>query len=614
MLDIDKELENILISNGIIKNITLNDAINAVKKFKDNLDGNDIVGIYAVGVDADTLLHFISSIEHDFRINYCFDKTIKEYKFRNIIKNTNVLSIDHIRQINVDYIILGSYQFRNELKDELRENGYNGIVVDFFQPMEEYLQEHTSDYHTIYEIKKSYKNLCGKEKESVLRRLIREYLLIRDFNSAFRYIDEYIMNEFDSTQIYENLKKGIEQLLSRIRNCINSRRNNDIIINWIDALPYMHLQDFPFLQSKAEHAVNFEHAYTVNPWTTETLKTMLYGEYSIENKLFLKDNCFTDETNLLKNLVSRGYKFSYLGMNKYVKLFDEQTILIPELNFRKDNSSIPRQWEALKLLCKEENPLCLLIHTLWETHEPYICGEIDPYLKFACTEEDWGQEACKIQAEVSGRYIDNQLEFYDGFLGRSAIKIYMSDHGRITNSIMRESRVHIIFIVDYAEIKNEKIEGIFSLIDFNKVIECCLDKEKDFHQLEREYALVEALDFYNPAMIKKILGNPQYNKAEALQRRGVITLRDRYCKFADDRECYFIAGDEKNDRINDMRYATRIEELRELSGNEFIDINQYEKFEYSKLLYLDLENINSDFTIGDVDIKGLLRIVKQRKD
>ena len=110
------------------------------------------------------------------------------------------------------------------------------------------------------------------------------------------------------------------------------------------------------------------------------------------------------------------------------------------------------------------------------------------------------------------------------------------------------------------------------------------------------------------------MGNPQYNKAEALQRRGVITLRDRYCKFADERECYFIAGDEKNDRINDMRYATRIEELRELSGNEFIDINQYEKFEYSKLLYLDLENINSDFTIGDVDIKGLLRIVKQRKD
>lgn len=584
MLDINNEFENILVNNGIIQRTTLNDAINVVKSFKENLTEKDTVGIYGLGIDADTLLHFITSVESDFCIDYCFDRKTKDYYFKKNIKNTKVLCIENIHQIDVDYMILGSYQYRGELKNTLKELNYKGTIIDFFQPMESYLKEHTSDYQTIYETKKRYQILHGKEMQDILRKLIKEYLLIKDFSSTFQYIDEYIENKFDDIETYQNLKRELTGLLDKIKNCVNSRKGNDIIINWIDALPYMHLQDFYFLQSKAEKAVSFKNMYTVNPWTTETMKTLLYGKYSIQDKLFLKDKFSTNDAELLKLLSTNGYVFSYLGMNKYAKLYDDKSIILPELNFHKDNSSISRQWDALNLLCKVEKPLCLLIHTLSETHEPYICGEIEPYQKFTCTEADWNQKECIIQAKISGQYIDKQFAFYDQFLGKQSIKIYMSDHGRITNSIMRESRVHTIFIVDYPDVEHEKIEGLTSLIDFSKLISICLSREKDFKQVEREYVFVEALDYYNFSWIQETLTNPKYNRYEGLQRRGIITLKDRYCRFVNDMEGYFKDDDKKN-LINDIKYEARIEELRRLCSDEFIDINQYDKFKYSHMLY-----------------------------
>lgn len=586
MLDIDAELEDILVNNRIIQKTSLKAAIDYAKKFKEELVIEDTVGLYGVGVDADTLLNFITGVVEDFQIDYCFDQKAKNYKYKNIIKNPIVYTKDDIYEMNVDYMIIGSYLYQEELRTALNEMGYKGVIVNFFEPMEDYLQEHTSDYRTIYETRILYERSQGQERRDALKKLIREYLLIRDFSSAFRYIDVYLSEQDEDAAIYQKLKEDLQELFVKIKSEINARKCNDIIVQWVDAVSYSHLQDFPFLKSKAAHGINFEHAYTVNPWTTETMKVLLYGEYPIEGKLFLRDTFTSENTKLLKLLASNGYRFAYLGMNKYGKLYDGQTIICPELNFRKDDSSIPRQWNALSLLCKVEQALCLLVHTFHETHEPYICGEIEPYQKFACTEEDWSKDECRKQAEVSGRYMDGQYAFYDEIIAGAGIsKVYMSDHGRITNSIMRESRIHTFFVIDYPGVKHETVKGIFSLINFYDVIDYLLNGKTDFRQLASEYAIVEALDYYDISIIKMTMNNPRYSQLEGLQRRGIITLEDRYCRFAGGRECFFIKEDDKNDLIGDQKYETRIEELRKLCGDEFIDIYQYDKFKYSRMLY-----------------------------
>ena len=123
------------------------------------------------------------------------------------------------------------------------------------------------------------------------------------------------------------------------------------------------------------------------------------------------------------------------------------------------------------------------------------------------------------------------------------------------------------------------------MIDFGKVIEFCINGNRKFEDLVREYVFVEALDYYSPELINLVLNDSKYNKSEALQRRGVITLKDRYCRFASGKECYFVTPDDKDNKIDEKEYRARIEELRSLCGDEFIDINRYEKFKLSKLLY-----------------------------
>lgn len=585
MIDINKELRNILVRNKIIENVSLDGVILDIKNFINNLSDHDVIGIYGVGADADTLLLFLTDVTEDFHIDYCFDRKVKSYSFKNVIKNQNVMEIGHIHEMSVDYMIIGSYLFRDEIRATLKENGYKGIIVDFFELMEPYLKEYTSDYETIYKKRKQFENSYKSSRESALKELIREYLIIRDFDSAFQYIDLYVMFGYTDAYMYEKLKSELQKLLDKIKAHINARQYRDVVIQWIDALPYLHLQNFSFLCSKAEKGVNFENAYTVNPWTTETMKTILFGEYTIEGKLFQRSKFVTDETKLLKLLISKGYRFAYLGMNRYVKLFDNKTIQMPELNFKKGSSSISKQWDALALLCKIDEPLCLLIHTLNETHEPFVCGEIEPYQNFTCTEADWEQDACQKQAQISSRYIDRQFAFYDHLLNDRIIRIYMSDHGRITNSIMRETRVHTVLIVDVPEIEHQAIEGIFSLVYFYDLIECCLNEKKDFTKLVKQYAVVEALDYYNYSWIVATLNDTRYKIEEGLQRRGIITMQDRFCRFANGRECYFVADDDIQDRIDEPKYEKRIEELRKLCGNEFIDINRYDKFKYSKLLY-----------------------------
>lgn len=585
MLDINAELEKILINNNIICKINLDKEIAFIRNFQKCLTDKDVVGIYGVGVDANTLLFFLTGVVKELRIDYCFDRSAKKYTFKNVIKNPTVLNIREIHKVPVNYMIIGSYLHRHELKEALREEGYGGIIIDFFELIDPYLQEYTTNYKKIYEVKKKFENSLEDERKGLLKKLIKEYLLIKDFINAFNYINLYIKSGYGDSEVYKNLLDELQQLFVKIKRRVNSRRYNDIVINWLDALPYLHLPEFPFLQMEAGNGINFENAYTVNPWTTETMKTLLFGEYSIKDKAFQKDEFVTNETKLLRLLDMNGYTFAYLGMNKYAKMYDDKTITLPEFNFYKDSSSISRQWDALNLLCKEERPLALMIHTVYETHEPYICGEIEPFQKFTCTEDDWEQEDCKKQAKISGQYVDNLLSFYSEYYGKNSIKIYMSDHGRITNSIMRESRVHTIFIVNCPGVKGETIKGLFSLIDFNQVIECCLKKNFKFQELVRDYIFVEALDYYNPELIKLVLNDPKYNKLEALQRRGIITLEDRYCRFANGKECYFVSPDDKQNRINEKKYATRIKELRNLCGDEFIDINQYDKFECSKLLY-----------------------------
>lgn len=122
------------------------------------------------------------------------------------------------------------------------------------------------------------------------------------------------------------LRKELTVLLQDIMSCIVERNKKDIIINWVDALSYYNIPQFPFLEQKAKEGICFDNAYIVMSWTTETTRTILSGEYPIEGKLFLREFFPVENTKLLNNLRYRGYGFGYCGMLKFSKFFDEAVV------------------------------------------------------------------------------------------------------------------------------------------------------------------------------------------------------------------------------------------------------------------------------------------------
>lgn len=586
--DINKEFDAILLKHKIIKDVIYDKAVQVVRELEKHFKAGCKVGIYGVGIESEGLLYFISEHTTQLKIDVCFDKTIRTYKYKERVRDTNVKSIESIKEHDVDYIIIGSHKYRQVFTEKLRILGYQGRVVDLYDYMEGYIDDHFADYEKVFMTKQAYIKADSEEKVKLLQVLIKQCLLLKDFINACNYIDVYIRNKYRDYQKYEELKNDINIFLREIKECIDKREKKDIIINWLDALSYYDIPQFPFLQKKMKEGVNFKNAYTVMPWTTETTKTILFGDYPIEGKLFLREHISKENASLLKVLHEYNYDFVYCGMPKFAKLFDEPEVSCVHYFENKYSGSMQKQWDALDVLCKNEKPACILVHTLRETHEPFICGEGDTFCWFGSTERDWDEEICKKQVATAGRYIDCQLEFYENFYHENTVEIYMSDHGRVGNSPMNEKKIHVMLSVNEKKGRHETVENMFSLVRFPDLIRKIIDNKKDWDVLTQQYVWIENLDAYSERSVEDTLSG-RLNMNEMYQCRGVVTATDRYYCYACGAEYYFVHRESQENEIENPMYQSRIQELKKLCGDKFVDIYKYDKFKYSRRLYTKME-------------------------
>lgn len=592
-MDINKKFNSTLLKNGVIEVLSCDKAIEALQSIKAYLTSGHKIGLYGVGIEAEGLLHFILGHIPNFKIDVCFDQLIRNYKYKNIIRDAAVKPIECILNLNVDCVILGSYLNKQLFFEELNNVGYQGRIIDLFDYLEGYIDDHYADYRMAYETRQAYLGADGSNKIELLQKLIKEYLLLKDFENSFYYIEEYISNHYPGYEQYKKLQTDLKLFLQEIKEYIAARNKRDIIINWVDALSYYDIYKFPFLQQKAKGGVCFENAYTVMPWTTETTKTILYGEYPIEGKLFLKEQLSKDTVKLLRILSENGYGFGYCGMPRVAKLFDEWVIAPVACYDNKYSGSMQKQWDALGILCQSETPMCILIHSLRETHEPFICGEGDTFIRFGSTVKDWSQELCIKQADISGKYIDKQIAFYEKYYGENAIEIYMSDHGRVGNSPMNEKKIHTMLIINGRDFQPKSVTSMFSLVKFPELIQSLIMNADDWNNLTDDYVVIQNLDAYDDKVVQDTLSG-RLSRDEMYQCRGIVTLTDKYFLYAYGKEYYYNGQENQINEIDNPQYKERIQKLRKLCGDEFIDIFQFDKFKYSRSLYNN----------STVDLKG----------
>lgn len=528
---------------------------------------------------------------------------------------------------NAKYIIVDDIESVMRLQNDIDNNLYIVISYGDFSALKNknrilYLYDMLKEYgyrvdHTYYEDsifeRDPYADISyylerldvNNPNEEILIKLIYKYFEIRDFANALIYIDIYIKKNLYQCEKVKCLKKDIRRFLQEIKKLINTKKETSIIMNWIDAVQYDEIEEFPFLKEMKERTLCFDNAYTVSPFTIPTYYTIFCKKRPVEDKLHLYKHDIINEENskLLYRLKKEGYDFERKGVAlnlferencSYVhKLYDElvektnETLDVDFNKLKKYKEMDAKEdicpmvmWEGVKTLLHGEKNFVLL-HTVMETHTPYIAGNI----KKGYVNDQY--EPKDKQVVDAREYVNQQVEFYWNLWKENAITIFMSDHGKYTvgmNKKVYRDIFHTMLMIDGKNIPVKHYDRMFSYLDFDKLVDYIIrPDEKKLFELAREFVIVEDLDRYAISVLSQT--NNSMLKSKVLGYRGVRTKKNTMFMIRNDgKEMYY-----RFPCIQNLYGEVDSSEEEKLYNRTFtepiIDIWSDDYFKFSRIIY-----------------------------
>lgn len=506
-----------------------------------------------------------------------------------------------IPEYKVKTIFISSQKYEEEIREDINKLSNEFIIFSMYKYLENMGIEFTSEFYSEVElsyfqiadcINKLHTSINSEEKIYLYKKLIGEYFHIKDFVNAFKTIDILIDLKEDGYHFYDKLKKDILKELEALKKVIRGKEH--IVVNWMDALRPDEVCNMPYLNRLKKQGLYFENAHTVAPYTSATLKTIFKGNLYLDDCLYKIENLEElEDSKLYKILLENGYKFKYFGAKSRKGIFFNVNtfgfFLMNTVSYQ--ISMCLWQWELLREL--ERNERCFaIVHMIAETHCPNLNGiqgniklidEADIYRVYdkRCLEN---VEDIKIQVKTSQKYTDICFEFYHKLYSDIRYNIILSDHGQYRGEqpVCFQGHTKIFFLVLGIAVCKKEEKKLFSLINFPNLIHNLLGNSTSNYT--SDYVLTQTDDCYSMKIFDRYHVNKEAYKEFYIQHRGVICLEDSYLQMISGEEYYFVEGEDGN-QINNHKYSKRIEELKLLAGNKYIDIYQEEKYIYSRKLY-----------------------------
>ncbi|MDR0220172.1 MAG: LTA synthase family protein [Lachnospiraceae bacterium] len=581
MFDADKELNGIIVKYGI-------DRQN--RRFREYVLALELLG-QLVSEHEDIL--FVASAQESADLLRQDTDGQCDYVVVNVCNEESFAAIDASRTV-----VIYSYYFKADISVVLNLRGIKHICLyDYFLsqglPLDHdyndifgeahigQIGDKKYDFYThcpylslIYD-KNKLNGLTGRLRQIYLERRLFALFYIRDFLSARESINEYMAEHFDDAIDCEGAWVEIESLLGRVKENIAKRGHRDIIVFWVDALNYGDDEYMPFLKSVSEQALVFENAYTITPFTHPTLRAMLTQRKVIEDRSFEMVAIDEGNSQTLATLQAAGYDFLYHG--HIIGYFPER-LKSKHYTGRMMHPASMRYWRALCDMSQSAKPQFYILHEIAETHNPFLRPEVANYHFIGLYDTPIKSvDVCK-----SIMYFDRQLKFYSSFLPDSSVKIYMSDHGKIGNNLL--DSFHIILKVQGAGIVPRAEKGLFSYLDFGKLIDWIMSPDDaKYNGLFRDKLDIQDLDWYNkPTLIKRLQSKRFIGRLIGYQ--GTVTAEEIYIRHNDGSELF---KKQRNDGI--LITQERLDYLRSITSTERIDIETAERCSASKYIYMVLE-------------------------
>lgn len=608
-MDINRELNSLLSKYGVdlLKSDEEEQKIKLAEKYINEIFdayGEKQVCVYGAGIHTVRLIKTLSE---------CNKKKIKfivgEQQAKELDKIYNFINTKEINLTKkvANVIVISSFSAANEIQARLEKMKCPITIINIYTELRKRGIDFSSAYYyrkpcTIVDIikeKANLENAQDDERDYLFRKVISMYFKIKDIKHGLEFCNEYIESKGIYSEKYVEFVTEIKKLLTKIKFKMKLRNQQDIVINWVDALRYDEIEKTSYLNSVRKNSVFFENAYTLNPATSVALEVFMNGYNKMSDfKNGLNKEFSSEKTKFLKKLEERGYEFKYIGVTRMETSFqNKMRSNISDYYERKNEAPMTEiQWEALNCIINSDKPICCLIHQIAETHTPYMCTEIN---RDECeiwedldniSERQFDIERTlknieNIQVKKAREYMDSQLQWYAEFYSDNLTKIYMSDHGKFSNYKFKSGWLHIMMMVQDKRYFPQTITELFGLNSMTELIDDVI-LGKTFDNVVEEYINIMFVPIYGMKFSEYIFNETLNVKKSCIQFVGITTAEDRYVQFEYGEEVYLRLEDENVNLINDARYQSRINELKDKMEKEHccIDVSNSTYYEAARIL------------------------------
>lgn len=452
--------------------------------------------------------------------------------------------------------------------------------------------KYIDNYDAIFVRRHYYeKAKIDKEKEYYLSELITNYLLIRDYQNAFKYIDEYTSLFGMRKNPFIKLKKEFLDLFAAMKKAFRAKKDKDIVVFWCDSLPYEDFRKWNFLDGLERQSLSFQNAYAHIPYTHSTSQAMYTGIPYFEGKLYrrVEKGDMIRTGKLLDYLKSNHYDICEVGGSYINRKYYREPYYAPKGMYAPASMVL---WDVLAVLLEkisEKNYIICYMNC--ETHGPFWNGESDelrPEGNGFFVEMDKFTE----QRRQSAAYLEKQIMYYLDFMRGDACKIFMSDHGLGAPAYL-ERRLHPFCFVNDPNIMRGRYNGYFSYLNFFSLIYYILQpNEENFKKIFSEYVLIQNDHPYSKNLCDEIF--EKYKNNEDIQifdwmgYRGIIKNGYKLIKVHTGEQKWF---DSDDNEINpkDILEEGLVEFMDMKIGDEFPDIENEEHYKETQKLYERLD-------------------------
>lgn len=504
--------------------------------------------------------------------------------------------VDYADINRFDSLVISSYEYRHEIRENLIQLNYKGRIIDLYEFLEEkgidlsreyYLYK--DDPYSMIIIANSLLCQCvdREKRREILLAILRKYIENRDLYEAEITIEKYYREVSSQDGTLKNIKSGLQALENNIMEEISQKKTRDIICFWQDDLRYETSQNMSYYNECRANGVDFINAYGSSISTRNTFGCMMEGQDEIS--LFSEGRKPNQVDDFLENEGYVCYRIGGSAECVLLKDFDYKNAELSDYSV----ATTKLFWKLIQLLITSSKPVFVIVHSILETHPPFYAPILEDYY-FSSSSEKYrletaeNMEKYKNCVKKCAKYLDDENRFLARFLSTNAVKIYMSDHGCVMSKTTRaynEALAHVPLVVCGKGIPQLSVRGMFTYTSYLDLLKWICGK-LEISEIVHEYIRITGIDAYGKRRIDEIIDFGIIDSG--IQFTGVRTQQDVYVYRATGDEEYYLKDDENTNLIANIKYQDRIDFLKTKINKKMVDIDMVDKFYYSHKLYNEL--------------------------